>query len=151
VLVDASDPAEMEGVLMAIEGSELLIAPEGRSGVVRIASDQVARIQVPGGERRQTLRGLGYGAGGGAVLGVVLGLASGDDPDSCWLFCMTAGEKAALAGASLGIVGGVLGLVAGALTKETLWDDVTPPSMRPSIGPSGKGGVEFRLSIPTRR
>jgi hypothetical protein len=144
-------PKEIQGVLVGMESSELLISPEGHSDVVRVETDRVWRVQVPGGERRRALKGLGLGAGGGALLGVVLGLASGDDPDSCWLICYTAGEKAALAGASLGIIGGVVGLIAGGLTKETVWNDVAVAAMRTSINPSPAGGVEFRLTLPTGR
>jgi hypothetical protein len=151
VSMGAPQPTELEGILVGVEGSELLIAPGGASEVVRVETDGAWRIQVPGGERRQAMKGAGYGAGGGALLGVILGLASGDDPDSCWLMCFTAGEKAAMGGASLGIVGGVIGLVAGALTKETVWRDATLPNLRPLIRPSVTGGVELRLSFPTRR
>ena len=151
VNVAGPEAREMQGVFLGVEGSEFLISPEGQSGVLRLQSDRIDRVQVPVGERGQAMKGAGYGAAGGALLGVVLGLASGDDPDSCWLFCYTAEEKAALGGASLGIVGGVVGLIAGALTKETVWNDVTPPRMRPSIRPSRTGAVELRLSLSTGR
>ncbi len=149
--MNAPEPSEIQGVLLGVEGSELLIAPAGQSEVVRVQAHQLRRIQVYGGERRMAAKGLGYGAAGGALVGVGLGLADGDDPSSCWLMCYSAGEKAAMGGVLLGLTGGVIGLIAGALTKEVRWDDVSLPSMRPSISPSSTGGVEFRLTLPTGR
>lgn len=149
--MDGPGPTEVEGVLVGIDGPELLIAPEGGAEVVRVQTDRVWRYQVPAGERRQPLKGLGLGAGAGALAGAVLGLASGDDPDSCWLICYTAGEKAAMGGIVLGVTGAVIGLVAGSLTKATVWKDVPSSSLRPSIVPSSSGGLEFRLTLPTGR
>lgn len=146
--MDEPGPTEMKGVLMGVEGSDLLITPDGGSEVVRVESSRIWRIQVSAGERRQALKGLGYGAAGGAGLGIVLGLASSDDSD-CGFICFSAGEMAAMGGIFLGITGGVVGLIAGALTTETTWNDVPMSTVRPSIMPSGSGGVAFGLSFPT--
>ena len=55
---------------------------------------------------------MGMGALVGGGVGVILGVASGDDPKGSFLG-FSAGEKAALAGAALGATGLVIGLVVG--------------------------------------
>ncbi len=57
--------------------------------------------------------GFGLGFLSGAVTGMTIGLASGNDPPG-W-FALTASEKALYLGLALGTVGGVLGIPIGAL------------------------------------
>jgi len=60
-------------------------------------------------------RGVLFGALGGFALGGIIGLASGDDdPNNCF-FCLSAGDKALLAGIPLSIVGAGLGALIGSL------------------------------------
>ena len=91
---------------------------------------------------RRTLRGaaegLGLGAGAGALGGIVLGLASGDDPacDECW-FQMTAREKAVLGGAVFGGLGAMFGLAAGALLGSQFVYDGGNAAVITPVGPRG--------------
>lgn len=90
---------------------------------------------------RGAAEGLGIGAGIGALGGIVLGLADGDDPpcqDGSWcLFHMTAGEKAAAGGIVFGALGGLVGLAAGAIVgSQFVYDDGETPVVTP-VGPPG--------------
>jgi hypothetical protein len=57
-------------------------------------------------------KGAGFGFLGGASLGVVIGLASGDDPPGFMSY--TAGDKAAFLGIAFGLIGMILGAAEGA-------------------------------------
>ncbi|MFC0775620.1 hypothetical protein [Terrimonas alba] len=87
--------------------------------------------------KNSVLKGALIGLGIGAVTGVVIGLASGDDPIAQYpdpstdflglgtisvaiqnSFAMTAGEKAVGGGIGLGVTGAIVGTVVGALVKK---------------------------------
>lgn len=87
--------------------------------------------------KKSVLKGTLLGFGIGAVTGVVIGLASGDDPIAAYpdpaddflglgtlsvgiqnMFAMTAGQKAAAYGTGLGVTGAIVGTVVGALVKK---------------------------------
>ena len=90
---------------------------------------------------RGAAEGFGIGGGIGVAGGVVLGLASGDDPpceDGRWcLFNMSAGEKAVFGGIVFGMLGGVIGLASGALRgSRFIYNDDGPPVVTP-VGPPG--------------
>jgi hypothetical protein len=65
-------------------------------------------------------RGLLIGTAGGALLGVVSGLASGDDHSTDGTLCIicTAGDKAKMYGVTFGLVGSLLGASFGSLKEH---------------------------------
>ncbi len=63
-------------------------------------------------------RGLLKGFAGGALLGILTGLALGDDPEDQW-FSSTATEKALALGLAGGLMGGVIGTIVGVVAKKT--------------------------------
>ena len=70
-----------------------------------------------------TARGILIGAVAGAITGAIVGFTSGDDYNknrNCWcIFCLSAGEKAALAGFGLGLTGSLIGGIVGAVAHKT--------------------------------
>lgn len=145
--------AGLDGVFtfVAMDGDSLTVRgrDDGVPVVVPLASVRslsVARGRTPTG--RSALRGAGYGLliGGGA--GVVIGFASGDETGDCFI-CLSAEEKALLAGGVLGVGGAVVGGVAGALTRPHRWVDVPltgDASTTVSVAPSG-GGVAVGVRL----
>ncbi|MGE0399400.1 MAG: hypothetical protein AB7T06_21990 [Kofleriaceae bacterium] len=104
-------------------------------------------VAIAGVVDNRTLRGAGEGfltgAGIGAGLGVLVGLADGDDPPcddsghSWCLFNMTAGEKAILGGILLGGLGSIVGLAIGAVHgSDTVYTTQSGIAITP-VGPSG--------------
>jgi hypothetical protein len=84
-------------------------------------------------------KGALIGLGTGALAGVVIGLASGDDPESCWIFCYTASEKAA----GLALVFAPVGALVGALVAPgPRWAPVGALSARESARTSWYAGRE---------
>lgn len=96
------------------------------------------------------LRGAGegflIGTGIGAGVGVVLGLADGDDPpcaDGSWcLFNMSAGEKAILGGIMLGSIGSLVGVAIGAVSgSEVIYENSESFSITPGGPPGSVAGA----------
>ena len=84
-------------------------------------------------KKNSVLKGALIGFGAGAVAGIVIGFASGDDPVNTEpvydpfsaaivafsnSFAMTAGEKAVGGGLALGVSGAIVGTIIGALAKK---------------------------------
>jgi hypothetical protein len=92
---------------------------------------------------RGAAEGLGLGFAAGALTGVVIGLADGDDPPcdegghNWCLFNMTAGEKAIVGGVLLGGLGSIVGLAIGTVKGS---DDVYEDASTFAITPGGPPG-----------
>ena len=123
---------------------------------VAVAFDQITALDFSAERHGHMLAGLGIGAVGGALLGVVLGYAEGDDKCVCdpeALFCLnclgatTASEKARFGAATLGLAGGIVGAIAGGSTKSDRWQPVLIPT-RTIVG-LGKAaaGVGLRIGL----
>ena len=83
-------------------------------------------------KRNEGLKGAWIGFGAGAVIGAIIGFASGDDPVSPLSgnpfndifvslgnsFAMTAGQKAVFTGITGGAIGALIGGITGALLKK---------------------------------
>jgi hypothetical protein len=137
--VQKKDGHQENGELIAVKPSSLLILDWASGADVTIEVSDISTIKVVKKSRAWT--GLGWGALGGAAIGAIIGLASGDDPQNeeyGWgnLFRFSAGEKALAAGVALGIVGGLVGLTAGALagTDKTIQFE-------------GKSDLEIQLAL----
>lgn len=108
------------GTLLELTPDHVVIRPRRNSDAeVVLPRGTVARLEVSERGRRRWLRGLGFGALGGAVAGGVLGVSLDVDGNDL------AGGDALMIGAAFGMVGGaVIGTVAGATTNTDRWHDV---------------------------
>ena len=80
-------------------------------------------------------RGIVAGILGGAALGAIVGLASGDDKveEGVWLsglFAMSAGEKAASYGVVFGLLGGITGAIIGAVASKKFIINGKPSALK---------------------
>ena len=80
-------------------------------------------------------RGVAIGAAVGIGVGILWGLASGDDPPcsgglDCVVPRFSAGEKAFFRAFILAPVGALAGLLAGGLTTSEYWERVVPAPVR---------------------
>jgi len=131
--------------VLSVRNDSLLlqVAP---AETLTVALAGVTQLDVSTGRRRHTLWGAGIGALGGVASGALIGFASGDDPPG--FLAMTASEKAAFAGASLGVAGLAIGAVVGALKVSDRWTSV-PLGVGQAI-PSlqvGRGGARLGMAI----
>ena len=103
--------------------NDSLILDVAPAETLAVALAGVTQLDVSTGRRRNTLRGAGIGALIGVGSGALIGFASGDDPPTAF-FSLSASEKAALAGATLGVTGLVIGAVVGTLIVSDRWTSV---------------------------
>jgi len=103
-------------------------------------NERVSAAEVRAVERvsigRGATDGLAVGFGVGAALGVVGGLASGDDPPCQAFLCLlrlSATDKALILGAGLGLVGGLVGAIAGAAAGSTVRYELSASSQGASV------------------
>lgn len=102
----------------------------------------IVRMETFAGRRSQAWRGAKLGLAIGAVAGLALGLADGDDPPENW-FAMTAGEKAMAAGAGLGLLGMGIGAGVGAASRVDYWRPVDMPGAGEVAGARARVGARI--------
>ena len=95
----------------------------------RDAKTESTRYSIPTSElksistqKRNTLKGLGYGLLIGAATGAIWGASLGSDAEDCVddeAYCIPRGGLALIGGITFGTGFGLIGLVSGALTKTT--------------------------------
>lgn len=151
VRVTLAEGRSVEGVLLA--ASETLISVQDLTlgSELEIPTASIDLAQVHTGQKRNTLKGLGYGLLIGGGTGAALGLIGGGSPEDCWLVCFTAGEMAAMGAVAFGALGGITGLIAGTFIRSDRWEEVYLFRAKPSFQVSRGGGFDIGLSIPTRR
>ena len=134
------------GKVVALTRDSLMIAPFDEKTTIGFRRDEVSRLEISSGQRRNTLKGLGLGLAIGAGTGALLGFASGDDKcgaQTCFLG--DAGFKAAALGIFLGALGGVSGTVKGALTTSDRWVTIAESTaIVPVIDARGRLGLALR-------
>jgi len=106
----------IKGVLEEVRDSSVLVFTAKER--IRIPASSIQEIKI----KRKGAIGRGALAGGltGFGLGLIIGLASGDDkcdPNSWCIMPMTAEEKGLAAGTALGISGAVLGIIIGSVSR----------------------------------
>ena len=131
--------------VLSVRNDSLLlqVAP---ADTLAVALAGVTQLDVSTGRRRHTLQGAGIGALAGVASGALLGFADGDDPPG--FLSMTASEKAALGGATLGVAGLVIGTVVGALKVSDRWTSV--PIGAAPVTPSlqvGRSGARLGVAM----
>ena len=158
VLVSASGTTYV-GQVTAVSDERLELSDGTRTW--SIAYSGMSRLARSNGTRSLWRNGLSFGAGAGAVGGVILGVLVGT---TCELVtvgglteeCGAASIKVTLvAGASLAAVGGVLGMGIGAIFRTERWTSIPfgdkkieyTPTIQPRVGPDGGFGLSFGARI----
>ena len=115
------DGQAMKGELLKLKAESVLFKkykPDAAGAypyeTVEYAVAQIEKIQVR--SKRSVQQGSLIGLGIGALAGIILGFASGDDESGMVRF--NAESKAALGGISLGIGGAILGAIAGTARRS---------------------------------
>ena len=129
------------GAIRSVSDSAIVVAPASARAVT-IPWSSVNRLEISRGRSTNAWRGLGIGALGGAVTGVILGLAAGEDCGRSNSFvCFDRGSLALAGGVGFGVIGGVIGLVAGAFRTHENWHMITAPGrvLRITVAPRGAG------------
>lgn len=128
------------GTIVELHGDSVAVA--GRQGTRRIAFDDVTALEVSTGTRTQVVRSGLIGLGAGAIVGVVVGLATYEEPD--FVFGSPA-SLSAFTGLLFGSVGMVAGGVVGAVQRTDRWERRNFP-VKAAIGASRSGGVSLSFS-----
>ena len=133
-------------VEIGVDSVSLLLGANGEQK--SIARSVISGVSVSRGVRGNALKGLAIGAGGGLLMGAVMGGVSGRRSCRAADYCFDeSGGFTALAGGILGAVGGGLtGVIVGAIVRTEKWTDpLALPEPRVSLGIAGKGvGVRIR-------
>ena len=124
---------EVSGRLVSWRADSIILAVGGEERAFE--SQSLVRAETFAGRSSQAWRGAKLGLVVGAIAGVALGLASGDD-ESGW-FAMSAGEKALGAGIGFGMLGMGIGAGVGAASHVDRWQAVTIPDAVPPVARSG--------------
>jgi hypothetical protein len=152
VQVVGSNDWRPAGRVVLLTGDSLVVAAQGQPSLALRRAD-VSQLDVSLGMHRNTLNGLELGMLLGAATGVVIGLASGNDPcnPQSPLGCggspehLTAAGKAGIAGSVLAVIGGAVGSIAGACYKSERWVTVDRSAAVPVIDGRGRFGVSIRF------
>jgi len=128
VKVRTVDNKTMYGRFEAINDSQVLLI-RSTNGIHTIPAENIQSFTMK--RKNSALKGALIGLGVGTLTGIIIGLASGDDPlmepspadfgITAALnnaFAMTAGEKAVAAGIGLGTTGAIVGAIIGAVAKK---------------------------------
>ena len=126
-------PTTDQLILSQLTKTKMSSTPAGETINIPAENIQSFTVKRKNSVLKRTLLGFAIGA----VTGVVVGLASGDDPVMAYpdpsddflglgtlavginnAFAMTAGEKAVAGGLGLGVTGAIVGTVVGALVKK---------------------------------
>ena len=133
---------EQEGQVAEVRGDTILVGLGVLQQIVEIPLESITVLEVrrrPGMGRR-----VAIGAVVGAGVGILSGLASGDDPPCSDIFVsdpigqaiceiippQSAGFKAVVRAIILAPTGALVGLIAGALTMSEYWETVVPAPVR---------------------
>lgn len=122
------DNKTMYGRFQSINDSQVLLI-RSTNGSYTIPAENIQSFTMK--RKNSALKGALIGLGVGTLTGIIIGLASGDDPlmepsPSDFgitaainnAFAMTAGEKAVVGGIGLGTTGAIVGAIIGAVAKK---------------------------------
>jgi hypothetical protein len=132
--VTTMDSKSLKGSLYAVNDTQLIL--RANNNQLRVPAENLKSFTVK--RKHSALRGALIGFGVGAAAGILIGLASGNDPVMTYTpdpygdplgleaigvamnnaFAMTAGEKAVVGGVGLGITGAIVGTIIGAVAKK---------------------------------
>ena len=131
--VTTMDGKTLRGSLSAVSDTQLILKTYNQQMVVPAENLKSFTMK----RKHSALKGALIGFGVGAAAGIIIGLASGDDPVMAYpdpyddplllgsigvavnnAFAMTAGEKAITGGIGLGVTGAIVGTIIGAVAKK---------------------------------
>ena len=127
--INSIDKKIIKGNVFAVNHSQVVLKTYNGSQYVSAENIRTFTLK----RRNSVLRGALIGLGIGAVTGVIIGFASGNDPIMSYdnpndpfgigaslnnMFAMTAGQKAVAGGLFLGTTGAVVGAIIGAVAKK---------------------------------
>jgi hypothetical protein len=132
--VTTMDSKMLKGYLSAVNDTQLILKSNNQQMVVPVENLKSFTMK----RKHSALRGALIGFGVGAAAGIIIGLASGNDPVMTYnpgpygdplgleaigvamnnAFAMTAGEKAVVGGIGLGATGAIVGTIIGAVAKK---------------------------------
>jgi len=131
--VTTLDGRTLKGSLSAVNDTQLILKANSTPLTVPAENLQSFTLRRKHSVRRGALIGFGIGA----AAGIIIGLASGNDPKMAYpnpnedplgigtmvaglnnTFAMTAGEKAVVGGLGLGATGAIVGTIIGAVAKK---------------------------------
>ncbi len=130
----------VEGTLLALDDQQVTVRIGDRTrsyGRREVESFSVSR----GSHSRGHGAAIGFGAG--YLTGIVVGLASGDDPGN-QIMALDAGSKAAIFGLGLGIVGGAIGLLA---PPGERWEQLPVGGAHFGLGPVPASAVGASVAL----
>lgn len=120
VFIEMNNGEEYSGELLTVSDSVMILCNDyglterelynSVKQILMIENHKMKSMLIIG--KNNILIGLFFGAGIGTVIGVSVGIASGDDPKSKFI-SLTAEQKACVLGSFGGIVGGLIGLIVG--------------------------------------
>ena len=125
------DNKTVKATLWGINDSLLMVSASLRGHQWQIPAENIQSFSIK--RKNSAARGALIGFAIGAATGILVGLASGDDPvynEPVYdpftavavglnnMFAMTAGEKALAGGIGLGLSGAIIGSITGALVKK---------------------------------
>jgi hypothetical protein len=132
--IQTLDNKMIKGRLYAINDSQVVLV-KSFNEQYQIPVENIRSFSLK--RKNSVLKGALIGFGGGALTGIIIGFASGNDPVTPYpdpstdifgigtfaagvnnLFAMTAGQKAAAAGLGLGVSGAIIGTIVGVLAKK---------------------------------
>ena len=131
--VTTMDGSSLKGPLSAVNDTQLILKTNNHS--LHVPAENLKSFTLK--RKHSVARGALIGFGIGAAAGIIIGLASGDDPVMTYpnpnedplglgtmmvavnnAFAMTAGEKAIAGGLALGATGAIVGTIIGAVAKK---------------------------------
>ncbi len=128
--VRTMDNKLIKGKFYAINDSQVLVEKSTKK-LLPIPAENIRSFTLK--RKNVVLKSALIGFGAGALTGIIVGYASGDDPVIQYAgndvfsafgaslnnaFAMTAGQKAAAAGIGLGLSGAIIGTIIGVLAKK---------------------------------
>ena len=122
LIAQKTDGEQVRGELIAVKENSLLLLDRETGADVSVDIREIKLIEIV--KKSKSLAWGGIGLVSGAVIGVLGGYLSGDDPSGMitgfgppmpFPGLFTADEKALLSGISYGIIGGALGGIGGAI------------------------------------
>ncbi|MDD5718072.1 MAG: hypothetical protein PHQ53_00115 [Candidatus Krumholzibacteria bacterium] len=136
-------PKTITGDLVSLTDTDITLATTTYGPPETVSLDEVDTLELCVQRGRRT-RGALIGLGTGALAGVLIGLAAGDDEENddtwSWELTLTAGEKSALAAVILAPVGALVGAL---VAPGERWEPVSghPIDVGVTVGQPGGNGV----------
>ena len=131
--------------LVGVTADSITLSPIGQDITVDCAIADLSSLQAHRGQKRATWRGLVIVGTTGAAIGILTGLAAGNDPPDEF-YDMSAGEKALTGGVALGLLGGAVGALLGSTVKLDRWEKV-PIQVRVAPSDIVAGGFAVSASL----